>query len=825
MVVEKIENLRSRIAEEDQRLDRALGLVDTGEISPEDLTVLLRNYLVKNRYMGVRVPTTGNWPSLESWKKSSFDVEDNGALFTLKPKPWSPSWLDGNDLFPDTLIYNSEIPAKKKIESDPLWAKVTNGYNTYKTAGQRDSVRAVFSAKEGSTVIAVLPTGSGKTSVFTGPAFNKRPKLSVLVVPTVALAVDIEERLREEYDSPNEKFAFHSGLSEVDKESIKERIRNRDQWFLVLNPESAIFSLQETLLNCASEGGLAFFGIDEAHMIVTWGGEFRPTFRYLSGLISKLKEVSKYAQSEVVTVFLTGTLNQFALDTIKKLFSKETEVNIVIDQRIREEPIYFQKNVQDDIEKKEYFLDSLFHLPRPILVYVSLVNSERAVNAEQALRWIRDSGFNRAKKVVGGELFENLKACIANIKCENSPEDDIDIIVASSAFGLGVDIPNIRTVIHLCIPETIHRFYQEVGRGGRDGKSSLSLLLHNSDSDRDVAQKLALGDPKERAGPAIAWERWKAMKHDAKYELATRLHTISLESAHSMIKHARGSYNRQFNMQVLSTMAQVGMITLKGREKIEFSEAQLEESNEISSEEWLRLANKTVIEIVQGDLDEDTFMNRYQCEIEQSDRVKTSELETMLEVFSGRCPNAIFANAYYIENYNGEVAFATHNCGGCSQCDYQSSYRSGSPYLHIPDIKDIKYESNLGENNDWAITYHGSDRSVDIRELVGRLTPLGLQMIVKPRDLELSHEFDEWVAVEEFSNWIKESKRSYFHTLVIFPKNPTPEQITDFLRVKGRQENSLVAVFPSDTRSNNPVYPLSREFSKNQIIDHVLKEI
>jgi len=180
---------------------------------------------------------------------------------------------------------------------------------------------------------------------------------------------------------------------------------------------------------------------------------------------------------------------------------------------------------------------------------------------------------------------------------------------------------------------------------------------------------------------------------------------------------------------------------------------------------------------------------------------------------------------YYIENYNGEVAFATHNCGGCSQCDYQSSYRSGSPYLHIPDIKDIKYESNLGENNDWAITYHGSDRSVDIRELVGRLTPLGLQMIVKPRDLELSHEFDEWVAVEEFSNWIKESKRSYFHTLVIFPKNPTPEQITDFLRVKGRQENSLVAVFPSDTRSNNPVYPLSREFSKNQIIDHVLKEI
>ena len=138
-------------------------------------------------------------------------------------------------------------------------------------------------------------------------------------------------------------------------------------------------------------------------------------------------------------------------------------------------------------------------------------------------------------------------------------EDELDFLVATSAFGVGVNKDNVRTVIHATVPETLERFYQEVGRAGRDGKNSNSILLY-SDEDIEIAKKFAKGDPKDIAGSEIGFERWSMMKQSAtRFNDSYRTFDIS-KIRPSLVQSSKG--NEKHNIQTLLLMARIGKIQL-----------------------------------------------------------------------------------------------------------------------------------------------------------------------------------------------------------------------------------------------------------------------
>ena len=145
----------------------------------------------------------------------------------------------------------------------------------------------------------------------------------------------------------------------------------------------------------------------------------------------------------------------------------------------RENPL--QKRVSSNLESLTRFLvpmllnprllEAVHHLPRPLIIYAS--------KREDVKRWaeeLKQAGFRRYGVMTGESTSKERSELI-----HNWSEKNIDIVVATSAFGLGIDRGDVRAVIHVCIPETIDRFYQEVGRIGRDGKAAISLTLYTED--------------------------------------------------------------------------------------------------------------------------------------------------------------------------------------------------------------------------------------------------------------------------------------------------------------------------------------------------------
>ena len=151
-------------------------------------------------------------------------------------------------------------------------------------------------------------------------------------------------------------------------------------------------------------------------------------------------------------------------------------------------------------------LESIHHLPRPLILYTTRV--------EDADRWhdrLVAEGYRRVAKVTGATRGERRREVILGLRGEVVDDGErrttIDIVVATSAYGLGVDQNDVRAIIHACLPESIDRFYQEVGRGGRDGRPAVSLLLWTP-ADENTAQGLALTTV---IGVDKASKRWEAM--------------------------------------------------------------------------------------------------------------------------------------------------------------------------------------------------------------------------------------------------------------------------------------------------------------------------
>ncbi|HET7658325.1 MAG TPA: protein DpdF, partial [Bacillales bacterium] len=388
-----------------------------------------------------------------------------------------PSWLEYGEHMQRVFNLEKRNEPKRRI-GDGILHHMT-GFSEYTSEEQKTLVQASMNMGEGETLLACLPTGGGKSLIGQMPAYFEtqggmihggvaRGGTTVVIVPTVALALDqyrsacsfFHEALSEEHQPQ----AYYGGMDDHKKEVIYNGLQNGTLPILFTSPEAVLNGgLYRTLMKAASQGKLKRLVIDEAHIVVDWGGAFRTDFQFLAVLQNKLLEASGH---RLKTVLLSATLTNSATKTLIKLFSNGENLTEIRSDALRFEPIYFLDRSKDVRKREDKIREILPLLPRPLILYVSKL--------EDASKWekiIRETGF-QSVAVFTGETSSNDRKAIL----EHWNENQLDMIVATSAFGMGVDKPDIRTVIHCCLPESVNRYYQEVGRGGRDGFASISLL-------------------------------------------------------------------------------------------------------------------------------------------------------------------------------------------------------------------------------------------------------------------------------------------------------------------------------------------------------------
>jgi len=527
---------------------------ETPQVGP-DLIPLIRHVLLRaagdeSPVPWLRVPTTAGWPTAANWEEAHFHVLCDSTSARVQPRWPRLSFLPAQpDLFDDAFKgVPSRAPAT--VRADPLLQDAL-GLPTYTGDGQREAVRALLHLPAGDTLIANLPTGTGKSLLaHLPPLFEVEGMLSLAIVPTVALAMDQATRMREllQKRHPNRELpplAFHGGLTLEERNVVRSAIRNGAQPILFTSPEYAVGSLREGLEDAAANGRLNHVVIDEAHLVIGWGNGFRPAFQLLPALVRMLRV--KATDRNVRVVLCSATLTGTTIHDLQHLFGPPERTYVVSAVHLRPEVRYSFLRSQEG-NRTERVLEAVRLAPRPFILYVT-----RPDEAERWLTVLRATGMRRLNMFTGDTSSTERERLL-----KEWSGNQLDGMVATSAFGLGVDKIDVRTIVHATLPDSLDRYYQEVGRAGRDGRASASLLLHTVDDD-DQAHGLAypslITDEK-------GYERWIVLIDHAKpHATLPDVSWVELERLPSHLR-VRSEASRDWNVRTLTLMARAGLVEL-----------------------------------------------------------------------------------------------------------------------------------------------------------------------------------------------------------------------------------------------------------------------
>ncbi|MCB2399369.1 protein DpdF [Rhizobium ruizarguesonis] len=462
-----VERLRAALCESSQA------------VSQLDLAVLLRQALLREyaRRAYETSPTLlighPRFNLFDKWGKVGLLAVSFPSGNFVTARDWQPDWLPkpakgGVDTLASSetieRVFNAE-----GTDGDPLLASV--GRQSYRSRGQRAAVRTALSTPPGGTLVIALPTGEGKSMIFqlahkvgfvgSNPG---RKGVTLVIVPTVALGVNHEQEAVD-VCGLTRPLAFQGG-SDAQNSIIADRIADGSQGLCFASPEAACNRLRLPLRQAAEAGLLRAIVVDEAHLVDQWGTGFRSEFQELSGLRRELIAKAPPEQ-QLRTLLLSATLTDSSLETLRMLFGTDGQFESIAAVQLRPEPDYWIAQKTNESTRVDRVIEALHHAPRPAVLYVTEV-----ADADFWHRRLVEEGFRRVRKLHGQTNRGDRERIVSDWR-----DGSLDVVVGTSAFGLGIDYAHARTIIHACVPETLDRFYQEVGRGGRDGMVSLSLAI------------------------------------------------------------------------------------------------------------------------------------------------------------------------------------------------------------------------------------------------------------------------------------------------------------------------------------------------------------
>jgi len=353
------------------------------------------------------------------------------------------------------------------------------GYHQFRPL-QREIIQDALAGRD---VFVLMPTGGGKSLCFQLPALT-RDGLTIVVSPLISLMKDQVDALQT------------SGIpatylnSTVDREEAKARWRglHRGEYrLLYVAPERLML---DTFLERALNWNIAQFAIDEAHCISEWGHDFRPEYRELKKLRKHLPDVPIMALTATAT-------EQVRADIIKELNLRDPRCYVASFNR---------PNLTYRVVAKTASYDQLLAFMRSRPNDSGIVYCASRKSTESLARNLNEDGVSTKTYHAGLTTSERTRHQEAFLR------DDVRVITATIAFGMGINKPNVRFVVHYDLPKNLESYYQETGRAGRDGLPSECVLLF---SPGDVAKQLHFIDEKSESEARIARAQLRQMVHYA----------------------------------------------------------------------------------------------------------------------------------------------------------------------------------------------------------------------------------------------------------------------------------------------------------------------